>query len=917
MPDQITTKPFVSQAQAGWAFATGQPWARRWARETGPYKRLPRRKTLKSAPCMDCVLASLKGESLGPGITRIRGNLCNVHGRYGPCDAAGLGRGDSKVAPYKPPPKTPRGSRRAGGKGRAAAKPKKTDAQRRQEQEARRAQHQTEHDKKLAENRATVADALGMGKEAGALKAFADGGDLDPKVAKTLFEQGLVTTNEDGSFRVSSEGRHFLTAAERGETGTARDAIARGTERQAKARERYEQQQQREAERAKREAERKKKGGHGGKGKRAIQPKAPALPRGATAAPRAPQAPRAPMVGGGHAAKPQAQQIAPELLNAAQALSDGKPIDQATQDTLIRNGLARIVKGQLVLTATGLRAMRTKAYVSDQSQYAGETMEDWDDGLDRHIVSPAAVEAARTRFARALGVDTVATKDSPGDYLVVEDPKKSSTWHLQVRTNGTPDHRLMGAAWAALYGGYRGNEYTGPNKSAAISKLRALYASEKMPIPSEKSFAVFKDATGAHRWIARTTTAFEDRDQEVISTKALADDATRADGDGKYGPLRWWHLGRPKPLDLDQPWGPGVDLGWCDFNAVSGKTLIESGTFKSESIARAVAAKADELELSPGFFHAAGEPDASGVFHHIRRFERSLVPSWAGRASNPYTGLVVEKAMDAKKIEALKALGLDETTLKTVLADVQQAEKEAETQGVRYKASQPIKDFFVALLRGESVGVTAKEAEDAVEAIAKTPPEEPPDPLVALKAELESLRAEVAALKAPPPPPMDAEDDPTQGGDVGADEAAEGEPPIDDAGGDGGLTLSADDLNAIGQVIGSVLQAALEPLIGAMGITQKLEGHLGELKTMMGGYTKTKDDTEAARSAEIATLKARLDELLGDQPRASYRPTQATDNTPWSDPQVLASIKDAVNNGHGNGFEDLTEKLFPGILPPN
>jgi hypothetical protein len=34
-------------------------------------------------------LPSYKGESLGPGITRIRGNLCNVHGRYGRCPGSG------------------------------------------------------------------------------------------------------------------------------------------------------------------------------------------------------------------------------------------------------------------------------------------------------------------------------------------------------------------------------------------------------------------------------------------------------------------------------------------------------------------------------------------------------------------------------------------------------------------------------------------------------------------------------------------------------------------------------------------------------------------------------------------------------------------------------------------------------------
>src|SRR5262245_59023011 len=40
----------------------------------------------KDKACTCGVNVAVK-EQLAPGITRIRGNLCNVHGRYGPCDA--------------------------------------------------------------------------------------------------------------------------------------------------------------------------------------------------------------------------------------------------------------------------------------------------------------------------------------------------------------------------------------------------------------------------------------------------------------------------------------------------------------------------------------------------------------------------------------------------------------------------------------------------------------------------------------------------------------------------------------------------------------------------------------------------------------------------------------------------------------
>jgi len=73
------------------------------------------------------------------------------------------------------------------------------------------------------------------------------------------------------------------------------------------------------------------------------------------------------------------------------------------------------------------------------------------------------------------------------DYLVAEDPKDSSTFHLRVKRNGKPDHNLMGAAWAALHGGFRGNKYEGPGKMEALSKLKKLYKSENLDTPTAMS----------------------------------------------------------------------------------------------------------------------------------------------------------------------------------------------------------------------------------------------------------------------------------------------------------------------------------------------------------------------------------------------------------------------------------------------
>lgn len=102
-------------------------------------------------------------------------------------------------------------------------------------------------------------------------------------------------------------------------------------------------------------------------------------------------------------------------------------------------------------------------------------------------------DAESKAFAEASGVIKKESKTIEEDemaqraehravkYLVKED---DGTEHLPVTDeSGKPDHHLMGAAWAALHEGYRGNKYEGPNKQKAIDKLKAMYKSEDMPLP--------------------------------------------------------------------------------------------------------------------------------------------------------------------------------------------------------------------------------------------------------------------------------------------------------------------------------------------------------------------------------------------------------------------------------------------------
>ena len=711
--------PFQSRAQAGWAFATGQPFARRWARQTGPYKRLPYKKRKKSftvaqleawanSPCYDPRIAQaiadrvaelprLKGEQIAPGVTRIRGNLCNVHGKYGPCDKALSGK--------KP----------KGGKGRKPAKPKATPEQRAQQRE-----------QEQAKNRAATLGGLNIAPDGqAALEALRAGQQPDAAAVASagLEAAGLVERAGDGTLRMSASGRALMDAASSGDAGRAGAVISASRDRAA------------------------------ARGKR------------------------------------------------EQAAADRK--------------LAATTRAAAAAARRAEAAQRRSSGGSGGSRGGG--------------AGSAAEQRAQQRFEQAQQ-DRQARLDRIAQ-------------HEAERAQDRADRQAR-------------------QREAAVPKPRRNVVSGAGTNRRAKAFRVFKDARGRWRWVAQSSTAYRDRDKEIVSTKALADDCARADASGHYGPLRWWHQ-------------PGLDLGECDFNAMVGPVLIESGTFYSDRIAQKVARAAGDLELSLGFFHPAREPDADGVFHHIRRFERSLTPR--GRASNLFTTFQVKesKPMDETKRAALKALGFSDSDISDIESRAAATQKEATDQGIAFKAEAPAPEP-AALPDVVINGVTYKAVPPAMEG---TPAEE-----------------------AVETPAMEAEQE------------ASGEDPADE----GGLTLSPEDLTAIGQAVGAALQAALGPLVGAMDMTNKMGAHMAELKTMMAGYggAQAKKDADAAATKEqLDAVQRTLAEFTGDAPAVGYRPSAAADNIVTQAgllQTVVTASKEADGDDMGQ-FGDIIRGL--GLLP--
>lgn len=359
---------------------------------------------------------------------------------------------------------------------------------------------------------------------------------------------------------------------------------------------------------------------------------------------------------------------------------------------------------------------------------------------------------------------------------------------------------------------------------------------------------VFKDARGQPRWLAVTTSAYQDRDGEWITMKAIRGAVDLAERTGYRGPLRFWHV-------------PGLDLGDCDYQAITdnGRFLIESGTFRSAAAARiGMAAAAKGYQMSPGFVHPPTEP-ADGAYHHIAIFERSFVPP--GRASNPYTAFAAsqkeQRMLTEEKRKEFERLAADPdgvALLESLLEQAQRTDKEAQDRQATFKEARA----------------------------------EAPAWAQALFDEVATLKAAVAVVPEADAATEDEATEPEDQLDGGADEAQED---AEEASGDYIGDMSPTEFMGLLQ---SAIGTALQPIIKSLDIAGKMGEHVNELKGMLAGQQAQKDDTLAKVQEQLSALDASVKELQGEQPHQyGFRPSQdsttvvtakaAQDATPYID----------------------------------
>lgn len=441
--------------------------------------------------------------------------------------------------------------------------------------------------------------------------------------------------------------------------------------------------------------------------------------------------------------------------------------------------------------------------------------------------------------------------------------------------------------------GYLGSLNSGNARNALRSLERARRLSRRTTKAFEApadSFAIFKDDQGNYRWLLISSNAYRDKDNEIVSLASLIADCERADKDGMYGPLRWWHVGKPDPFNSEAPWGEGVDLGMCDFNMVYGRFLVESGTFKSREIGEAIYRIQHLLQASLGFLHPPYEPvieDGIGIFKNIYRFERSLVP--LGLAANPFTKLVVrrrdDEMKDKMKIDRLRQMAGD-SIVANLTQNLDSQEKELTMQNVAHKEAPPTREQQIdALLLG----------------------------MKALMLGTPSAPVETPEPEAPPAPEVPVTEEKAVGGMAAEEELEDEEGYTPEFVSD--LTIS-DFAEVLKAAVAAAVEERVAPLAEGLAVSDKVGGAMAamdELKALMGGFTRKKDAESAQQSAEIDALKERTKEI--DALRAQLQATEAKlkellGEQPTAQPFV-ASQSDT--NLVGNNSANYTGFKAPGL----
>lgn len=255
-------------------------------------------------------------------------------------------------------------------------------------------------------------------------------------------------------------------------------------------------------------------------------------------------------------------------------------------------------------------------------------------------ISPSTIRRMMSYFARH------------GSYAKDPDPSAPSTGYI---------------AWM-LWGGDAGKRWA-----------RAM--AERLD-KAGKAITMTKAADGLRLMLIVTTNAYQDREGEIVTRKALEDDTDRRWEGGRFvqgDPVVYWHD--------DPEQHPDRIIGDVVYANMHGDFLVEVAKERPTDYARRVwdfVQKGDRAwGASHGFQYRAGEK-AQGEYSFTRKFETSILP--LQNAANEYTfaGVLMSDAQQAER-QALLDQILGEGTSQMVNQKTAQKGKKLDKAGVRRK----------------------------------------------------------------------------------------------------------------------------------------------------------------------------------------------------------------------------------------
>ena len=235
--------------------------------------------------------------------------------------------------------------------------------------------------------------------------------------------------------------------------------------------------------------------------------------------------------------------------------------------------------------------------------------------------------------------------------------------------------------------------------------------------------ALFKEGSGfkalqaldGSTWLFTwTMNAFEDREQEIFTTKSIEDYVARHADDAAKGKYDFWHL-------------PGTEFGTIMWQGTVGRFLVEAGIFDDTEIGQ----KAEEFFLAHPDGHPEFAPEGWGTSHKYKYregdrkdgiydwFEKQLTTVLPlSAAANLYNPRLEVKTVDEKQYKALVGIWGEEIATQ-VVALGEQRTKELEEAGVAFKSAEGTKaEDFAAQLHAVAETVTDEALKEKLESIA-------------------------------------------------------------------------------------------------------------------------------------------------------------------------------------------------------